>query len=149
MRRHRCARGGRLPSSRQWLTRAWRVRGWRRHRSACELKVGQTASGQDHPFEVALALPLAEAERADGRPPRYGSTRRRLSGLLPAARGDERRRRFDELDVTLIFGVAGPPARTTITVPAGFELFAARPPGTFIGEVDIFASSGNYGASAL
>ncbi len=55
----------------------------------------------------------------------------------------------DELDVTLIFGVAGPPARTTISVPAGFELFPARPPGTFIGEIDIFASSGNYGASAL
>src|SRR5216684_2322455 len=42
-----------------------------------------------------------------------------------------------ELDVTLTFGVAGPPARTTVTVPAGFELFPTRPPGTFIGEIDL------------
>ena len=54
-----------------------------------------------------------------------------------------------EVDVTLVFGVAGPPARTTLTVPAGFELFPTRPPGSFIGEIDIFASSGSYGASAL
>lgn len=54
-----------------------------------------------------------------------------------------------ELDVTLTFGVSGPPARTTLTVPAGFDLFPARPPGTFIGEIDISASSGSYGASAL
>src|SRR5690242_11925009 len=50
-----------------------------------------------------------------------------------------------ELYVALSFGAAGPPARVTVSVPAKFDLWPVRPPGTFIGEISVLAASGDYG----
>lgn len=104
-------------------------------------------AGRSHSARVAVgsaALILLAAAHADAAATRSTSWVDDRPVLTVAALSDD-----EELDIRLAFGAAGPPARATVTVPAGFALYPARPPGAFVGEIKLFASSGDYGATAL
>jgi hypothetical protein len=90
------------------------------------------------------SLLLGGATGAVGAPNRGASGWNDRAQLYVDAPTDE-----SELDVTLDFGAAGPPARATLEVPAGFQLYPDRPPGTFIGNAEVYAAAGGYGTSAV
>jgi hypothetical protein len=89
----------------------------------------------------ALALLGGEAPRGD--------TARKLSGVGPTfwvvPSGGHFAQDQPELDVEFDFGVGAVPGRISVFVPAGFELYPARPVGSDVGLASVYAADYSRG----